>query len=301
MKKLLAVSVAAAMMMGLLAGCGSTEATEDTTAQEETTVEETTEEEATEEETTEAEATEEESTQEEATTEGRTFTVGFDAEFPPYGYMDENGEYTGFDLDLAAEVCERNGWTLVKQPIDWDAKDMELSSGSIDCIWNGFTMNGREDQYTFTVPYVDNSQVFVVKADSGITSPSDLAGKIVGVQKDSSALAALEGDAADLAATFAELTQFADYNTGFLNLDAGSIDAIAVDIGVADYQLESRGDGFVILDEKLATEQYAIGFKLGNTELKDQVEATLLEMADDGTFMEIAEKYGLEDSVCLGK
>lgn len=301
MKKLLAVSVAAAMMMGLLAGCGSTEATEDTTAQEETTVEETTEEEATEEETTEAEATEEESAQEEATTEGRTFTVGFDAEFPPYGYMDENGEYTGFDLDLAAEVCERNGWTLVKQPIDWDAKDMELSSGSIDCIWNGFTMNGREDQYTFTVPYVDNSQVFVVKADSGITSPSDLAGKIVGVQKDSSALAALEGDAADLAATFAELTQFADYNTGFLNLDAGSIDAIAVDIGVADYQLESRGDGFVILDEKLATEQYAIGFKLGNTELKDQVEATLLEMADDGTFMEIAEKYGLEDSVCLGK
>ena len=301
MKKLLAVSVAAAMMMGLLAGCGSTEATEDTTAQEETTVEETTEEEATEEETTEAESTEEESAQEEATTEGRTFTVGFDAEFPPYGYMDENGEYTGFDLDLAAEVCERNGWTLVKQPIDWDAKDMELSSGSIDCIWNGFTMNGREDQYTFTVPYVDNSQVFVVKADSGITSPSDLAGKIVGVQKDSSALAALEGDAADLAATFAELTQFADYNTGFLNLDAGSIDAIAVDIGVADYQLESRGDGFVILDEKLATEQYAIGFKLGNTELKDQVEATLLEMADDGTFMEIAEKYGLEDSVCLGK
>lgn len=301
MKKLLAVSVAAAMMMGLLAGCGSTEATEDTTAQEETTVEETTEEEATEEETTEAEATEEESAQEEATTEGRTFTVGFDAEFPPYGYMDENGEYTGFDLDLAAEVCERNGWTLVKQPIDWDAKDMELSSGSIDCIWNGFTMNGREDQYTFTVPYVDNSQVFVVKADSGITSPSDLAGKIVGVQKDSSALAALEGDAADLAATFAELTQFADYNTGFLNLDAGSIDAIAVDIGVADYQLESRGDDFVILDEKLATEQYAVGFKLGNTELKDQVEATLLEMADDGTFMEIAEKYGLEDSVCLGK
>ena len=95
--------------------------------------------------------------------------------------------------------------------------------------------------------------------------------------------------------------RFADYNTGFLNLDAGAVDAIAVDIGVADYQLESRGDGFVILDEKLATEQYGIGFKLGNTELKDQVEATLLEMAEDGTFMEIAKKYGLEDSVCLGK
>ena len=230
-----------------------------------------------------------------------TLIVGFDASFPPYGYKDDDGEYVGFDLELAQEVCDRNDWKLVKQPIDWDAKDMELSSGSIDCIWNGFTMNGREDQYTFTVPYVDNSQVFVVKADSGITAPADLAGKIVGVQKDSSALSALEGDAADLAATFAELTQFADYNTGFLNLDAGAVDAIAVDIGVADYQLESRGDGFVILDEKLATEQYGIGFKLGNTELKDQVEATLLEMAEDGTFMEIAKKYGLEDSVCLGK
>ena len=77
----------------------------------------------------------------------KTFTVGFDAEFPPYGYRDDNGEYVGFDLDLAAEVCKRQGWELVKQPIDWDAKDMELSSGAIDCIWNGFTMNGREDAY----------------------------------------------------------------------------------------------------------------------------------------------------------
>lgn len=291
MKKLLAMMVTATMVIGLMTGCGSKEAATEETVTEETTNSEDTE---------NADATEADAAEAE-TADGTTFTVGFDAEFPPYGYMDENGEYTGFDLELAQEVCDRNGWTLVKQPIDWDAKDMELSSGSIDCIWNGFTMNGREDQYTFSVPYVDNSQVFVVKADSGITAPADLAGKNVGVQKDSSALAALEGDAADLAATFAGLNQYADYNTGFLDLEAGAIDAIAVDIGVADYQLESRGDAYVILDEKLATEQYGIGFKLGNTELKDQVEKTLLEMADDGKFMEIAEKYGLEDSVCLGK
>ena len=140
------------------------------------------------------------------TAERTTFTVGFDAEFPPYGYMDDNGEYVGFDLDLAQEVCDRNGWELVKQPIDWDAKDMELSSGSIDCIWNGFTINGREDDYTWSVPYVDNSQVFVVAADSGIVSKADLAGKIVGVQKDSSALAALQDEEnrenLDLAASF---------------------------------------------------------------------------------------------------
>lgn len=231
----------------------------------------------------------------------KTFTVGFDAEFPPYGYRADNGEYVGFDLDLAQEVCTRKGWELVKQPIDWDAKDMELSSGAIDCIWNGFTINGRENDYTWSVPYVDNSQVFVVKSDAGMKAQADLAGKIVGVQKDSSALAALEGDAAELAGTFAELKQYADYNTGFMDLEAGAIDALAIDIGVASYQIESRGDGYMILDEKLATEQYGIGFLLGNEELKNQVEKTLLEMVDDGKFMEIAEKYGLGDSVCLGK
>ena len=293
MKKFIALFAATAMTMGLLSGCGSSSKEAEETAQETETANET---------GTEAEV------ETESEADGMTqvddkiiFTVGFDAEFPPYGYMDDNGEYTGFDLELAAEVCERRGWELVKQPIDWDSKDMELSSGSISCIWNGFTMDGREDAYTWSVPYVDNSQVFVVKADAGIVSFDDLAGKLVGVQKDSSALAALEGDAADLAVTFAELTQYADYNTGFMDLEAGAIDALAIDIGVADYQIKSRGDGYIIMDERLATEQYGIGFLLGNDELKDKVESTLLEMADDGKFMEIAEKYGLEGSVCLGK
>ena len=237
--------------------------------------------------------------------EDSTFTVGFDAAFPPYGYMDDNGEYVGFDLDLAAEVCERNNWTLVKQPIDWDSKDMELSSGSIDCIWNGFTINGREDKYTWSSPYVDNSQVFVVADGSGIADFSDLAGKAVGVQRDSSALSALnneeEPDNIALRDSFSNLTEYADYNTAFMDLEAGAIDAIALDIGVAKYQIESRGTGFVILDKYLATEQYGVGFLLGNEELRDQVEKTLQEMASDGTFAEIAEKWGLSDSVCLGK
>ncbi|MCR4787118.1 MAG: amino acid ABC transporter substrate-binding protein [Lachnospiraceae bacterium] len=232
---------------------------------------------------------------------GKTFTVGFDAEFPPYGYKDDNGEYVGFDLDLAEEVCKRKGWTLVKQPIDWDSKDMELSSGSIDCIWNGFTIQGREDAYTWSVPYVDNSQVFVVKSAAGIKSEADLAGRSVGVQKDSSALAALEGDAAGLAASFGELVQYADYNTAFMDLEAGAIEAVAIDKGVADYQISQRGDEYMILSEPLATEQYGVGFLKGNDALKDEVEAVLLEMASDGTFMKIAEKYDLTDSVCLGK
>lgn len=289
MKKCMAFLAATAMTLGLLSGCGSAS---DETTQANMDAQETAADES-------AQETQQEGTDQ--TDDKVIFTVGFDAEFPPYGYMDEDGAYTGFDLELAAEVCSRRGWELEKQPIDWDSKDFELSSGSIDCIWNGFTMNGREDAYTWSLPYVDNSQVFVVKADAAITSFDDLAGKLVGVQKDSSALAALEGDAADLAATFAEMNQYADYNTGFMDLEAGAIDALAIDIGVADYQIKSRGEGYLIMDERLATEQYGIGFLLGNDELKNQVEATLLEMAEDGKFMEIAEKYGLEGSVCLGK
>lgn len=235
-----------------------------------------------------------------------TFTVGFDAAFPPYGYQDDNGEYVGFDLSLAEEVCKRNGWELVKKPIDWKSKDMELDSGSIDCIWNGFTLNGREDKYQWTKPYVDNSQVVIVKKDSGITDFAGLEGKTVAVQADSSALSALtsEEDNAEnlaLAATFKELLQVPDYNAAFMNLEAGAVDAIAMDIGVAQYQLKQRGDSFVMLDKKLATEQYAVGFKLGNTELCNKVEATLMDMVADGTFAKIAENWKLTDSVCLGK
>ena len=237
--------------------------------------------------------------------EANTFTVGFDAEFPPYGYMDENGDYVGFDLDLAAEVCERNGWELVKRPIDWNSKDMELSSGSIDCIWNGFTINTREDDYTWSSPYVDNSQVFVVPADAGIATPADLAGKAVGVQSDSSALSALNNEDAPeniaLRDSFGSLTEYADYNTAFMDLEAGAINAVAMDIAVAEYQIESRGDKYVILDQYLATEQYGVGFKLGNTELRDKVEKTLVEMNEDGTLAEIAEKWGLTDCICFGK
>ena len=283
MKKFLAAAVAVVMALGVMTGCSST--------------------------------SEEPAENNEATEEGAeagertTFTVGFDAEYPPYGYMAEDGSYVGFDLDLAQEVCDRNGWELVKQPVDWNSKDMELNSGSIDCIWNGFTMTGREDKYTFSDPYVDNSIVLVVLADSDIQTKDDLAGKVVVTQADSSALAALTSEEDNeenlaLAASFASLEQVADYNTAFMELESGVVDAIAVDIGVAQYQLTSRGDTFRKLDEPLSTEQYAIGFKLGNTELRDQVQATLDEMVADGTFDEIVANYtdyNLDQMVCLGK
>lgn len=231
---------------------------------------------------------------------GDTFTVGFDAEYPPYGYMDDNGEYTGFDLELAQAVCDMEGWTLVKKPIDWASKDMELDSGSIDCIWNGFTMTGKEDDYAWSDPYVNNEQVIVVSKDSGIKSFDDLAGKTVGVQAASAALSVLEDSQADLASTFGALNQFSDYNTAFSELQAGALDALAIDVGVANYQIESRGEGkYEILDEKLNSEQYGVGFKKGNEALRDTVNADLKKLAADGTVQKLGEKYGIADMICL--
>ena len=231
----------------------------------------------------------------------KTFTVGFDAEYPPYGYMDDNGEYTGFDLELAEKVCEMEGWTLEKKPIDWNSKDMELESGAIDCIWNGFTVDGREDDYTWSQPYVDNSQVIVVAEDSGISTLADLAGKTVGVQAASAALTLLQEDQAELAGTFAGLQEFADYNSAFVELQAGSVDAVAMDVGVANYQIKTRGEGYTILPEVLNSEKYAVGFKKGNTELCDIVDADLTKLAEDGTIAELAEKYDIADLICIGK
>ena len=232
-----------------------------------------------------------------ATAEEGKFVVGFDAEYPPYGYMDDNGEYTGFDL----EVADIEGWELVKTPIEWASKDMELNSGSIDCIWNGFTIDGREDDYTWSVPYVDNSQVVVVAEGSGIEALADLAGKTVGVQAASAALAVLEDEEGqkELGDSFGTLQQFGDYNTAFAELEAGSIDALAMDIGVAMFQIKGR-EGFVILDEYLNAEKYGVGFKLGNEELRDIINTDLMKLVEDGTFAELAEKYELTDMVCLG-
>ena len=301
MKKTVAMLLCGAMTMALLVGCGSSSAETTQTAAEQT--EETTEAtEETTEETTEA-TTEETEAAEEANPEAdrTTFVVGFDAEYPPYGYMDDNGEYTGFDLELAQAVCDMEGWELTKTPIDWDSKDMELNSGSIDCIWNGFTINGREDDYTWSDPYCDNSQVIVVAEDSGINTLADLAGKNVGVQTASAALSVLSDEEQQkaLADTFGSLQQFSDYNSAFSELLAGSLDAIAIDIGVANYQISSRGEGYVILSETLNSEQYGVGFKLGNEPLRDIVNADLKKLAEDGTVAELAEKYDISDLICL--
>lgn len=237
-----------------------------------------------------------------ADAESKTLVVGFDAEYPPFGYMDDNGEYVGFDLDVAQKVCDNLGWELVKTPINWDSKDMELNSGNIDCIWNGFTINGREDDYTWSDAYLNNEQVMVVAADSGIEKLEDLSGKNVVVQAASAALDALNSDAnKDLTASFASLTENPDYNTAFMNIDSGAADAVAVDIGVAKYQLSKREEGkYVILEEPIQSEQYGIGFAKGNEELRDTVWAEVMKLYEAGDVTELAEKYEVADMLCLG-
>ena len=291
MKKMMMVTAAFLGAAALLSGCaGNKEATTGAQTQKEET----------------SSAAETEKTQETtaasttaAAGEG-TFTVGFDQDFPPMGFVGDDGEYTGFDLDLAKEVADRLGKKFVPQPIAWDAKDMELESGNIDCIWNGFTINGREDGYTWTTPYMANSQVFVVAKDSGIKTLSDLSGKVVEVQADSSAEAALKDDET-LTSTFQTLQTTPDYNTAFMDLEMGAVDCVAMDEIVAAYQIQQRKADFVILDEALAAEEYGVGFKKGNDALKDQVEEQLKAMAEDGTLKTISEKWFGKDVTTIGK
>ncbi|MBQ5430665.1 MAG: amino acid ABC transporter substrate-binding protein [Lachnospiraceae bacterium] len=263
-KKLLVVALAATMVLGMVACKGSSDKKKDSKK----TVENT----------------------------DQNLVVGFDQNFPPFGYVGKDGEFTGFDIELAAEAAKRMGVDVVYQPIDWDAKDMELSSGTIDCIWNGFTVNGREDQYAWSDAYMNNAQVFVVRADSGIKSEKDLKGKIVDVQKESSAETALKGDDNKaLTDSFSQLISVADYNTAMMDLESGAVDAVAMDKFVALDQTKDKSDTFKVLSYEISSEQYAVGFDKKNTALRDKVNKALKEMNADGTFAKISKKYFGED------
>jgi extracellular solute-binding protein, family 3 len=279
MKKIYLLGVLATIM---LAGCSSAKTTEsssvDTSAAESKLTDETTT---------------------AGTDADTTFTVGFDQDFPPMGFVGDDGEFTGFDLDLAAEVAKRLGKEIKYQPIAWDAKDMELTSGNIDCIWNGFSTKNREDKYTWTKPYMKNDQVFVVRSDSDINSFEDLAGKTVEVQIDSSAEAVLKENT-ELSGTFTKLQTVADFNTGFMDLEMGGVDALAMNSVVANYQITKRDtEGFKVLYKPLSSEEYAVGFKLGNTILRDEVQKALEDMKADGTLKSISEKWFVKDVTTL--
>ena len=234
-----------------------------------------------------------------------TFKMGIDAEYPPYSYMDENGDYTGYDVEMCTKVCEILGWDLEIVPINWDTKLISLDAGEIDCIWSGLTIDVLDPEaYSISFAYADNSQMILVKSDSGIETLADLAGKVVGVQLGTSADLLLQGDQAELAATFegGEPQRFENYNVCFTELAAGSIDAIAIDYPVAAAKIAQYGDGYKMLDESIASEEYGICFRKADTEMMEKVEGAFMQLVEDGTYISLAEKYGLEtSSMCLAK
>lgn len=216
--------------------------------------------------------------------------IGFNAQFPPFGYKDANGEYTGFDIELAREVCKRNNWTLKLQPvIDWTSKKLELDSGEIDCIWSEFTIDGREDDYTWSEPYFKNTPYIIVKSDSNINTLDDLKNKTLEIQAGTSVLDNIKNNES-LNGTYKEIIEVDTYYTALMDLDSGVCDGIIVDSGLANY-LVIENEDLKLLNKSIAHENYGIGFKKGNTELRDQVQKTLDEMYKDGTVDKIAQKY----------
>ncbi len=222
----------------------------------------------------------------------KTLVVGFDQDYPPYGFVGDDGKYTGFDIDLATMVAQENGWNVELSPIDWNAKDALLNGGNITCIWNGFTYEGREDNYTWSGQYMLNEQVIVVKKGSGITKEADLSGKTVLTQVDSGALEVLEDEEgkAALAKTFKSLETIDNYNSAFMQLDSGLVDAVACDLSIAKYQMSANPDKYEIA-VVLSEEHYAVGFKKGETEMANAVTETLKKLDQSGKIKELCEKY----------
>lgn len=221
----------------------------------------------------------------------KEFILGLDDSFPPMGFRDENNEIVGFDIDVAKEVCARLGVQLVCQPIDWNAKEQELNTGNIDCIWNGFTITEeRKQKIAFTEPYVDNAQVVVVKASSPVRTLADLSGKKIGLQAGSSADQAVD-DTPDFKKSLKEIVEFKDNLTALMDLEIGGVDGVVLDLLVANDNINRSGKDFRILDESLSKEEYGVGFRKNDLKLRDAVQEQLVAMAQDGTLADIAVKW----------
>ena len=237
-----------------------------------------------------------------ALAEGTVFKMGIDPEYPPFTYMGDDGEYTGYDVELAQGVCDILGWELEVVPINWDTKLIQLDAGEMDCIWSGLTIDViSPDEYSLSYAYIDSTQVVVTKADSDIASLADLAGKVVGVQLGTSAdiLISDGGDQADLGATFADIVRTESYNVAFTELSAGSVDAIAIDLSIAQNLIGDSAD-YKVLDETVASEQYGICFRLADAEMRDAVEGAFTQLVENGTYASLAEKYDVDAaSLCL--
>lgn len=233
--------------------------------------------------------------------DSKKFVLGLDDSFPPMGFRDENNEIVGFDIDVAREVCNRLGVELVPQPIDWNSKEQELNTGKIDCLWNGFTITDeRKANMEFSDPYVNNAQVVVVKKDSPVQTLADLAGKSVGVQAGSSAEEAID-DTPDFKKSLKEIIEYKENLTALMDLEAGGVEGVVLDLIVANDNINRSGKPFRILEQSLAPESYGVGFRKGDIALRDAVNDKMKEMAKDGTMAAIATKWFGADITVIGK
>lgn len=228
--------------------------------------------------------------------EDDTLVIGIDDKFAPMGFRDENNEIVGFDIDYAKAAAEKMDMKVEFQPIDWETKESELSSGRIDLIWNGYTITDeRKKKVLFTKPYLKNAQVVVTLADSKVTKLADLEGKVVGLQSLSSAADALDAD--PIKSKIKTVTEFTDNVSALNDLKNGRLDAVVIDEIVIDYYMTKEEGSFKILDESLAPEEYGVGVKKGNEELLEKLQKALDEMNEDGTAAEISDKWFGDDIV----
>lgn len=235
-----------------------------------------------------------------AKNDDKIFVVGLDDSFPPMGFRDDKNEIVGFDVDLAKEVGKRMGMEVVLQPINWDTKELELDGGNIDVIWNGLTITDeRKAAMDFSVPYLENDQVIVVKKDSGITDKAGLAGKKIGLQKGSSAYEEFMAD--PISKETQSMNEYPENISALSDLNIGQVDAVIVDSTVARYYITSEKADLVVLEESLSPELYGIGIKKGNAELQKKINDVLEEMVTDGTAAKISTDWFGEDMVYKSK
>lgn len=225
------------------------------------------------------------------------FVMGFDEAYPPMGFVNEDGEHVGFDIDLAREVCKRMGVELVLQPISWDAKELELSGGNIDCIWSGLSITEeRREQMLFTMPYLANEQIMVVMADSGIACQADTAGKVLGTQAGSASVDVLEANP-EFKNSLSEIALSDDFVAALMDLRLGGIDVLLIDSVVGNYYIAQQDDpsAFVVLPEVLQAEEYGIAVRKGEQTLADAINQQLIAIQEDGTLDAIRASWFAND------
>ena len=250
MKRTFALLLAALMLVGMLAGCGSGDSGK------------------------------------------QKFVMGIDPEYPPFSYLGDDGEYTGFDVEICQAVCDYLGWELEIFGVNWDQKLVQLDAKECDCVWSGMTIvdSMKEKGFVISEPYYDNTQVLVVKEDSGIESSKDLAGKTVAVQLGTSGEALLAEDLKELSDTFGETLTCDSFLKCFTELEGGAADAVFVDLPVAMSYVKDHS-GLKIIDEQLGAEEYGIAFRAGDEELCAKVQEAIDALVENGTYAKIAAKY----------